>query len=375
MTDIVKEMLQRLAENIRSNDKSLGHSDGIRRVSEYTDPARYKLEVDRLFSRLPIVVAHRSQLPNPGDFITHDLLGKPLLIARDQSGQVNAFINLCRHRSAIVETKSCGNKKMFQCPYHAWTYNLDGSLADVPERGSFDMDLTGRGLRSVACAEKHGLIFVSLESPTIDLDAFLGDFGAELDLFRTADHKFFSGRETPLKCNWKLMMEGSLEVYHFKFLHSESAGGAFLPMNMIHDMFDPHQRHVMARKKFLKDLDGDTPKRANMLPNYFIYPNTVLTFPHDHVTLTQVFPTGPNTCVFYNSLLTLDGDDSEETQAHWTRSLEYTERVNGEDFDVLEGIQRGYEQAPDDMVIHGRFEQGLISFHENTDRILAGAAR
>jgi phenylpropionate dioxygenase-like ring-hydroxylating dioxygenase large terminal subunit len=187
-----------------------------------------------------------------------------------------------------------------------------------------------------------------------------------------ADHAFFSSRDTPLQCNWKVMLEGSLETYHFNFLHAATAGKQFAAMACIFDDFAPHQRHVMPKRNLLERLEQGADPRRSILPNYFIFPNTVLTLPHDHMMLTQVFPRSVGKCSFHNALLTLEAPANEESAEYWRRALALTESVNDEDFAVLEGIERSYAHSQHEHVIHGRYELGITRFHEARERIVAG---
>ncbi|MFO1426479.1 MAG: aromatic ring-hydroxylating dioxygenase subunit alpha [Steroidobacteraceae bacterium] len=375
MSDAIPaRIIERLAENLRTRGRSMLAQQSSRPVEEYLDPALHALELRRLFHELPIVVAHSSQLPRPGDFITHDRLGVPLIVARTASGQVAAFRNICSHRAATVESAGCGHRKTFNCPYHNWSFGLDGALLHVPDEDSFDLgDRSGHGLRRIAAAERHGLVFVRVaDGPPIDLEAFLGDLGAEFDALRVADHAFFSDRATPLACNWKVMLEGSLETYHIGFLHRDRIGGQFAPMHCRFDDYAPHQLHTMPKRNLLERLERGGDPRRSVLPTYCIFPNTMLTLPHDHMMLTQVFPLDVDRCVFYNSLLTLDAPAGEDAKAYWSRALRLTEGVNDEDFVVLEGIQRSHAAMAGEHVIHGRYELGITRFHAARERVLAG---
>jgi phenylpropionate dioxygenase-like ring-hydroxylating dioxygenase large terminal subunit len=368
-------LVDRLAANLRNQSKDVISAVHSRPVRDYLDPDLYARELQKLYHELPIVVAHSSQLAQAGDFITHDRLGVPLIIARTRSGAVAAFRNICRHRAAMVEGAACGHRSSFNCPYHNWSYGLDGALLHIPDAASFDADeVRGRGLRPVAVAEKHGLIFVRITAgPPIDLDAFLGDIGPELELMRVADHRHFSHRQTPLACNWKVMLEGSLETYHFNFLHAASAGKQFAAMACTFDSYAPHQRHVMPKRNLLERIERGEDPRRSILPTYCIFPNTMLTLPHDHMMLTQIFPVSVDRCVFNNALLTRGSADAAAEQEYWNKALALTESVNDEDFVVLEGIQKSHLQSQDERVIHGRYELGITRFHEASDQLLAGA--
>lgn len=363
----------RLADNLRSRNKDMGPEAKTRLVAEYTDPQRYAQEIKGLFRELPVVVAHSSQLANPGDFIAHDRLGVPIIVTRTQGGALAAHLNVCPHRNAVVETEECGNRSAFVCPYHNWTFGLDGVAKNIPDPASFDgVDKARLNLRPIAVAEKYGLVFVRL-SPggPIDLDTYLAPVAHDLEAFGVETHSFFSSRITPLKANWKVMSEGSLETYHFAATHATSIAPHFASMATIHDAYEGHhQRFVVPNRRLLDGLEKGADPRPYWLPTVFIFPNTYLTFPHDHMTLTQVFPTGVGSCIFHNALLVNGPPPSEEKRAYWDKALDVTEGVNDQDFVVVESIQKTYDTAPAEVVIHGRYEQGLTLFHQAVDAVV-----
>src|SRR5206468_10095005 len=148
---LVRRVLAHLEHRTTDHD---GHATA-QPVSAYVDPARYERERVPLFRRLPLLVGHASQLAEPGDFLTHDASGVPLLIVRDNIGTVRAFLNVCRHRGTRVEAAACGAKKAFVCPYHAWSYGRDGALLSMPHSIGF-AGIERDGLVEVPCAELAG---------------------------------------------------------------------------------------------------------------------------------------------------------------------------------------------------------------------------
>jgi hypothetical protein len=164
-----------------------------------------------------------------------------------------------------------------------------------------------------------------------------------------------------------------LETYHIGFLHAAKLGKQFSPMACTFDNFAPHQRHVMPKRNLLERIEQGGDARRSILPTYCIFPNTMLTMPHDHMTLTQVFPVGVDTCVFYNSLLTLEPPATVEAKDYWNKALTLTEGVNNEDFVVLEGIQKSHQASPNESLIHGRYELGITRFNIAREQFLAGA--
>ena len=180
----LERLLNLMRTNTRDDAPGLSHAP----VREYFDPARYDREIALLFRRLPVVVAFSGQLRQPGDFVTHNDTGQPILVVRDTDGVLRAFLNVCRHRSASVETKACGGgKRAFVCPYHGWSYDLTGRLLGITDGAAFgDVDRARFGLRPLAVAEKYGLVWVvptALEAGQdagLDIDAYLGRVAPEL---------------------------------------------------------------------------------------------------------------------------------------------------------------------------------------------------
>ena len=126
-------------------------------VSNYNDPAQLQREVDVLSRNFPIIIGHASDLVEPGNFLTQDIAGAPVLVTRDREGAVQAFLNVCRHRGARLEGRPCGKAATFSCPYHAWTYGLDGRLRGMPQPFGFDgADRDKLGLVEVPAFEHLG---------------------------------------------------------------------------------------------------------------------------------------------------------------------------------------------------------------------------
>ena len=150
-------------------------------VIGYDGHERAERERRRFFRDEPLVLALSCDVARPGDFVTHDLTGVPILLARTRSGHARAFVNVCRHRGArVVEGSGCGQQS-FACPYHAWTYDCDGRLLGMgTTRGFEGVDRAHHGLTALPVLERHGLIWVRpVPGPTPDADALLQGMGDE----------------------------------------------------------------------------------------------------------------------------------------------------------------------------------------------------
>jgi 3-phenylpropionate/trans-cinnamate dioxygenase alpha subunit len=198
----------------------------------FVDPDLYRLEQERVFGRCWLYVAHDSQIPQPGDFVTNYMGEEPVIVCRDGHGAVRVFINSCRHRGMRVCRVDAGNTRTFLCPYHGWTYDTQGRLVGVPQhQGGYHGELKREewGLIEIPrVATYRGLIFASFANDIESLDSYLGDFRWYLDILlnRTAGgwmllpgvHKW------TLKGNWKLAAEQfSGDNYHATAAHESMA--------------------------------------------------------------------------------------------------------------------------------------------------------
>lgn len=186
----------------------------------YNDPQIYELDMERIFRRHWHCVGHLSEIPNVGDFIRIDFEKEAVVLARDHDGAVKAFLNVCRHRGAEVCTEKRGNTKGFVCPYHAWTYKLDGTLRAARLMGK-DFDVTAHSLRKVDCRESSGLLFITFAEAPLDFNPADELLQATCGRYGWAEAKIAHRESYTLDANWKLAVENYLECYHCGPAHPE----------------------------------------------------------------------------------------------------------------------------------------------------------
>jgi benzoate/toluate 1,2-dioxygenase alpha subunit len=202
----------------------------------YTDPVIFDLEMQRLWRNAWIYVGHESQVKNPGDFYTTTIGAEPVIMVRGKDGEVNVIYNRCSHKGAMVAGSKCGNVKGFRCPYHGWTFKLDGTLQGVPARSGyadtgFDMKDPNFHMKKVAqVATYRGFVLANLSGDAPDLKTFLGDAAATLD--NMADRSPEGELEVaggPFQyvhdCNWKMFVENLNDAMHPMVAHG-SVGNA-----------------------------------------------------------------------------------------------------------------------------------------------------
>ena len=335
----------------------------------YTSPARAAAERERLCRRRPHVAAFSSELRAPGGWVGHALGPVPVLVVRQSSGEIRAFANACRHRGARL-AEGCGRaSRGFTCPYHAWSYELDGTLADVPDEFGFPgLDRASRGLVELPAAERHGLVWV-LATPgeAIDLDAGLGDLGADLAGFGLERYALVETRLLRRRMNWKLASDTFWEAYHLKVLHRRTIAKLFVRNLGLFEPFGPSHRYVGVRAS-IEELRGRPESEWSLLPHATIlmslFPNTVLVLQSDHFEAVRIYPgETPGECTMRIDVLA--PPETAEHREHWRQITELLLGVVDEDFTLGEGIQRSFESGAVPEILYGRFEQALEHFHRS----------
>ncbi|WP_214368736.1 aromatic ring-hydroxylating oxygenase subunit alpha [Pseudonocardia sp. H11422] len=189
--------------------------------STMTSPEVYQLELDRVFGHSWLYVGHDSEVPEPGDYVRRPVGGRPVFMVRAvKSGEIRVFHNSCTHRGAVVCRQESGNAKVFQCFYHAWSFDTEGALVGVPGRDAYGdgLDFSALGLRPVArVASYRGFVFASFDPHIVDLVEYLAGAAEYLDLVADAagDAEIIKGtNEYAVDANWKLLAENSIDGYH-----------------------------------------------------------------------------------------------------------------------------------------------------------------
>ena len=266
----------------------------------YFSPATFEQERATIFAATWQVVGHIHQAANPGDYFTFDLIGEPLLIVRGDDGMLRGFYNVCRHRAGNPAT-GCGNRKLFRCGYHGWTYRLDGALLVTPEfDGVEDFDPQDFGLAPVRIEEWFNLIFVNLDPEARPLPESLGELPAQAEKFDFSRMKFSERRTYDMRCNWKTYIDNYLEGYHVPSVHpalNREIDMAHIRSNLIPNTF------ASGRRSAAPSPETPRPRRyqesgqqsgKDLTADYFwVFPNWMLNCYPDNISLNIILPLGP----------------------------------------------------------------------------------
>src|SRR5688572_26902643 len=246
----------RLPDQARLTDaREMGTQAGTVLASHYTDPLRWQQEQELLFAGRPMVGAHSSELP-AGSALPLDALGTPVVLTRATDGRARAFINVCRHRGMALlkaegsdpaRAKPC---KSLVCPYHAWTYELDGRLRHRLHAQTFDgIDPATLNLVELPCDEAGGLVFVMrTPGPAFSAVAFLQGVDAHLNWLGLPEMTVFRKVDRVYAANWKLTVDAFLEGYHIRVLHRDTIYPFFADAYTVLVHAGPHQDSLVARR-------------------------------------------------------------------------------------------------------------------------------
>lgn len=362
------DVVDRVLGHVAAGTTDRGTQTWREPVQNYQSETRLAQELV-LFKSLPTAFCPSIALAKAGDYIARTAAGTPLIVVRGHDGKVRAFKNACRHRGAeLAAGKGCAGA--FVCPYHGWSYGLDGALLGIPHEDGFpDIDKLANGLVEVAAIETKGLVFVCQSQSGLDLqDSF--DFLNGIPNVLAPDQIIFDENEIIVEANWKLHLESFLEGYHIKATHKET----FFPfgydnLNVI-EFNGPHARVTFPFQRItqLADVapeDREVSDKLTYLNHMF--PNVILAELSHHRTLGILEPLGTKrtritTFHMTKSEAVADRDAAIATAA---RDLDF---VNGtgqaEDIAMVSGIQRGLNSGANDAFTFGQFEPAIVHFHQ-----------
>jgi phenylpropionate dioxygenase-like ring-hydroxylating dioxygenase large terminal subunit len=376
LVEEIKVLMDLVARNTTTLADSVMEID----VDEYTDSALFEREKLELIRNYPQFVGPSCVVPESGDYFAFDDTGVPILIVRQPDMSLKAFVNICSHRGAPLNECDHGKAKkgrMFSCPYHGWSYDLQGKLVGVPfgKEGFDTIDRDALGLRPLDVQEKHGMIFV-MPNPelTFDIDEVLGGIQERLSGFGFEESFYLGAKQVFTDFSWKLNMDTFHEYYHFEFLHPNSI--ATMAYSNIANYLQYGRNHSMGSPALaindLKDIPESEwkPMEYSSYVNY-IFPNTVIFVVADHFQTWRVYPIAPDRSVVYHSMFLPQEPATPEQRQEYE---EYFQMINdvavAEDYSLVDKVNRGLKAGIPRKVLIGRNEPGVQNMHRQLRDIL-----
>jgi choline monooxygenase len=330
----------------------------------YFDPTIEVAEKEKIFTRTWQVMGNAMQLPKPGSFFTRNLAGEPLLIVRNAEGQIKGFYNVCKHRAG-PPAQGCGERKVFRCGYHGWTYSLDGDLLNAPEcEGVKDFRQQDFGLTPIRTAQWAGMILVNLDPQAKPLKELLGQLPQRAERFQFDRMSLHQRRVYEMECNWKTYIDNYLEGYHLPSVHP-SLNRELDYSSYTTELFDgyslqsspirgPENESTVQRR--YSQARGD-----DVAEYYWIFPNWMLNCYPDNVSLNIVLPVSPERSIAVFEWYFPERMLQTETPA---KTVQFSDEIQVEDVRICEIVQKNLRSR---SYSRGRFsvkqERGVHHFH------------
>lgn len=351
---------------------------------EFTDPVIAQDERDHVFGAVPSIVCHSSEIGATYDFITAQMPRNSIIVVRQKDGTVRTFVNLCRHRGALLEESDKGRCRFFSCPYHRWSYDPTGALRTVTRDSTFgEIDRTEHGLIEIPCEERHGFVWViDNANAEIDVASWLGpDMDSILAGYKLDKLVNFRAGGFDEPVNWKIMQDAFLDGYHIQYAHPNTAGKVVHTNVMAFEDFGRHLRFIAPRKsidRWLEEDPADTPLDKYVIETHFLMPNSTLLRQPDHFQLLtfRPHPTDPTQSRMEQRLMVPSVEDSDLDEEHWKRRWEKNWDIllavlHNEDFPLLRNSQRGMSSADAGSMLLGRNETANQVFRRELRKLLA----
>jgi choline monooxygenase len=346
-------------------------------ASWYIDPRFLELELETTFADSWQYACRLDQVREPGQFVTLELAGEPLLVVRGNDGMLRGFFNVCRHHAAAVLTEPAGCVKRLRCPYHGWTYTLEGTLKAAPAfEGVQNFDPAANSLVPVATAAWENWVFVRIAPEGPSLEEFLGaGVIAEVAKLGLANLKWFDRKHYIFDCNWKVFVDNYLDGgYHVPYLHEGL--GSVLDYNKY--TIENGRRHCLQSSPMVTrgaEAETGAVRKGERAFYYWFYPNFMFNWYEGVMDTNLVYPRGVHqTEVIFDFWF---ADVSDEARAFNRASIDIANRVQDEDEGICRSVQRGLRsRAYDTGRLSVRREAGEQLFHQLLHADLrAGALR
>jgi choline monooxygenase len=346
-------------------------------ASWYTDERVFQLEQRTVFSRSWQVAARVDQLQKPGDYVTTEIADEPIVVVRGSDNQIRAFFNVCRHHAAAVMTEPHGNAPQMRCPYHGWTYSLEGELKGTPDfSGVCDFDRAGNGLTPIELAVWENWIFVRTDSRSLGLEAgvarrrrlnaaieswFGAQFVNEIDALGLSNLHWLERRKYTIDCNWKVFVDNYLDGgYHVPHLHK----GLDSVLDYSNYTIECGVRHCLQSSPMVTTDNADvaSTRTGDRALYYWVYPNFMINCYSGVMDTNLVRPISVDrTEVIFDFYF---ADVSESAREQNLASVAVGDQIQQEDLDICASVQRGLKSRVYDAGrLSVRREAGEHLFH------------
>ncbi len=306
----------------------------------YVDQGVFDREKTAVFGRSWLAVGRCDQVCKTGDYFTSNVAGEPIVVIRGSDGTLRAFFNVCRHHAAEVATESSGCASTLRCPYHGWTYDLDGSLKATPDfAGVEGFEKNDHGLVPIRVDTWSNFVWVCFDADAPGLPEFLGAIVERVAPLELSTLRFHVRTEYEIECNWKVFVDNYLDGgYHVPHIH-KGLGSVLSYQNYTIENCERFCVQSTPVQSGGGDVETAAVRGGDMAYYYWLYPNFMLNWYEGYLDTNLAWPIGVNrTKVVFDFYF---AENNDATQAHLRQSVAVAERVQQEDIDICESVQRG----------------------------------
>ncbi len=333
-------------------------------ASWYTDARIAQLELQNVFSRAWQAIGRTAQVEKPGQYVTASVAGEPVVAVRGSDGKLRAFYNVCRHHAMAVMNEPCGHAQHMRCPYHGWTYNLEGELRGMTEfEGVCNFERSQNGLVPIRVETWENFVFVNLDDHAGPLQEFLGALVGLAKPLGFGGLQFVERRSYTLNCNWKVYVDNFLDGgYHVPHMHK----GLNSVLDYTNYTIENVDRCCVQSSPVAVDKTSEASAAATRKGDrayyFWQYPNFMLNWYEGYLDTNLVLPLSVDRCeVIFDFYF---GDTRESQMPYIRESMGVSERVQQEDIVICDGVQRGLSsRAYQSGRLSVRREAGEHLFH------------
>lgn len=310
----------------------------------YTSEDIYELERQTVFARSWQLAGRVDQVSEPGQYVTSEIAGEPIVVVRGSDNELRGFFNVCRHHAAAVMTEAAGKVNNLRCPYHGWTYSLEGELKGTPDfTGVCDFDRAKNGLKSVDVALWENWVFVRVEEDggqQVSLESFLGkDLSNQIRPLEVSSLHWMERRHDSFDCNWKVFVDNYLDGgYHVPYLHK----GLDSVLDYSNYTIENGERFCLQSSPLVSagaEAETGAVRQGDRALYYWVYPNFMINWYNGVMDTNLVIPQGVDkTDVIFDFYFS---DVSENAREQNRASIEVGQRIQDEDVSICKSVQRG----------------------------------
>ncbi len=342
----------------------------------FTGRERYDAEQANIFQSHAVPIGLAAVLPEPGSAVAIEAYGKPLLLTRTRSDEIKVFINACQHKGAkLIEDCAVHKQGRMVCPYHAWTYGLDGKLIGVARADMFEGVIKDqRGLKELPSTIWGGVVYAQLDGGPLNIAQLHDQIDADFAALGIPDAHVYGRKTFDLKANWKVVLEPFLEGYHVQRLHAASIGALFVDAPSVSDTFGVNIRQVSGRIGYEPSmLDEDPEMNVHKLVThaYTAFPNVVIVTSQYYTSVMILMPYDVDRTIVHYYMLTPGPATTPKAEEVFERSYDLILKVfSGEDFRAAQISQAGLAAGVPETTVYCGLEENVVRYYDALETLL-----